>query len=459
MDNIMNEETITALLAKQRTFFATQATKNVEFRIEALKRLKKAIISNEATLNDAIWADLHKSAYEFYLTEISLVLQEIDNHIRNLRKWSKPEHVHTPLTLFPSKSYVVHEPFGVVLIIAPWNYPFQLLINPLIGAVSAGNCAVLKSSPYAPRTSAVMKQIVSSAFNEEYVAYTEGGREVNQLLLAQRFDYIFFTGSASLGRIVMAAAAKNLTPLTLELGGKSPCIVDKDAAIDVAAKRIAWGKLINAGQTCIGVDYLFVHKAVKVKLIESIKRYIKLFYGDNPESSEDFPRIVNDKAMERLAALMTEGNIIEGGELRRDERYIAPTLIDDVKPDFPIMQEEIFGPLLPIMEFTDIQTVIDYINNHEKPLALYFFGGKKEAKRVVAATTSGGACINDTLLHIANHHLPFGGVGNSGMGKYHGRYSFDTFSNKRALFVSKTWFDIFLKYAPYKGLKFLKKIM
>ena len=454
-----NTETITTLVHKQREFFNTQETKKITFRINALKKLRQAIKSQENTLNKAIWTDLHKSPYEFYLTETSIILQEIDYHIHHLNKWSKPQKAKTPFTLFPSKSYTLHEPFGIVLIIAPWNYPLQLLINPLIGAISAGNCAILKSSPYAPATSAALKKIITTHFEDKYIALVEGGRETNQQLLNQRFDYIFFTGSPALGRIVMEAAAKNLTPVTLELGGKSPCIVDKSADIHTAAKRVIWGKLINAGQTCIAPDYLLVHQDIKKQLLETLQNYIKIFFGNNPETSPDFGRIINEKAMQRLLKLLENGKIIEGGKFDLEKRYIAPTIIDEITPDSPIMQEEIFGPLLPVMTFNDLDQVIQFINQREKPLALYYFGSRREAKKILQQTTSGGICINDTLMHIANPYLPFGGVGNSGLGKYHGQYSFECFSNKRAVLISRTWFDIFLKYPPYRNLKLLKKLL
>jgi aldehyde dehydrogenase (NAD+) len=343
----------------------------------------------------------------------------------------------------------MYEPLGVALIIAPWNYPFQLLMNPLVGAISAGCCAVLKPSPYAPATAKVMEEMIAETFSSRYISVVQGNRETNTILLEQRFDLIFFTGSPDLAKKVMTAAAKYLTPLVLELGGKSPCIVDKDADISMAAKRIAWGKTINSGQTCIAPDYLFIHRSVKDLFIEKYKERINIMFGNDCKQSKYYPRIVNDKAMERLKKLMLDGNIVFGGEIDENERYIAPTLIDDVKPEYPVMQEEIFGPILPIMTFDDISQTTDYINAHEKPLALYYFGKNKTAKDILLKTTSGGGCINDTVMHVANHSLPFGGVGNSGMGKYHGKESFLTFSNKRAIVKSPLWFDMAVKYAPY----------
>lgn len=342
---------------------------------------------------------------------------------------------------------------------APWNYPFNLLICPLVGAISAGCCAVLKPSPYTPRTAAVMEQMISETFPQNYISVVQGDRHVNTLLLAERYDIIFFTGSPSLGKLVMEAAAKNLTPCVLELGGKSPCIVDKEANIKIAARRIMWGKTINAGQTCIAPDYLFVHESVKVELFAEMKQAIRDFFGENPETSPFFPRIVNDKAMERLLPLLQQGDIVFGGENNRAERYIAPTVIDNVQPDFAIMQEEIFGPILPVLTFNDINTVIKYVNTHEKPLAFYYFGDHTKAKAVLAQTTSGGACVNDVLMHIANPKLPFGGVGNSGMGQYHHHESFIAFSNRRAVVHSFNWFDLKAKYVPFKGLKPLKRFL
>ncbi|MDR3046531.1 MAG: aldehyde dehydrogenase [Bacteroidales bacterium] len=448
---------ITTLVANQRQFFATHQTKNVNFRIQQLKKFKSIIYQYEQQLYDALWTDLHKCPQEAFMTEISIVISEIDNHIKHLKKWAKPHHVTSPMALMPSKSKIIYEPLGVALIIAPWNYPFQLLMNSLVGAISAGCCAVLKASPYTEATAQVMENMVSYCFPPEYVGFTQGNREVNQMLLEEHFDVIMFTGSPDLGKIVMNAASKYLTPTILELGGKSPCIVDKDTNIAIAAQRIAWGKTINAGQTCIAPDYLFVHQSVKQDFIDCFKNVIRKMYGEDCQKSPHYTRIVNDKAVERLQQLMKDGNIVFGGETDEKERYIAPTLIDNVKPDFPIMQEEIFGPLLPMMTFCDINEVLNYVNLHEKPLAFYYFG--KNSKEVLYKTTSGGACVNDTLMHIVNHHLPFGGVGNSGMGKYHGIESFMAFSNKRAVVCSPTWIDMTIKYAPYKSYQIVKKLM
>ncbi|MBN1142817.1 MAG: aldehyde dehydrogenase [Bacteroidales bacterium] len=451
--------TIESLLQSQRTFFATHETKIMDFRIHNLKKFRSAILRYESKIAAALWTDLHKSYEEAYMTEISLVLGEINNHLKHIKRWAKPKKAKTPLVLLPSHCRLLHEPLGVALIMAPWNYPFQLLMNPLVGAISSGCCAMLKPSPYTPTVARVMQEMLSETFDANYIAVAQGNREVNQVLLEQRFDVIFFTGSPSLGKTVMKAASQYLTPVVLELGGKSPCIVDRDANIAVAAKRIAWGKCINAGQTCIAPDYLFVHKEVKEQLLEKMEAAIREMHGDDPRHSKFYPRIVNEQAMERLQLLMKHGKIRFGGEVEMSEKYIAPTLIDEIQPDFPVMQEEIFGPVLPVMTFEDISEVLSYVNGHEKPLAFYYFGKNRAAKEILGKTTSGGGCINDTLLHIVNHRMPFGGVGNSGMGKYHGKYSFMAFSNARAMVFTPSWIELPLKYPPYKYFKWIKKIL
>lgn len=454
-----SKDTIIKYIESQRAFFATDQSKDIDFRLKQLHKIKEAVLKYQAQIEDALWKDLHKSPEEAYLTEISIVTGEINNHIKHLRKWAKTRRVRTPMHVLPSSSKLIYEPLGVSLIIAPWNYPFHLLINSLIGAISSGCCSVLKPSPYTPTVAQVMEDMITEYFPADYICVVQGNREVNQILLEQRFDIIFFTGSPALGKIIMQAAAKNLTPVVLELGGKSPCIVDKDANIDIAAKRIAWGKLINAGQTCIAPDYLFAHSSIKDELLDKIAFHIKEMYGENIKESRFYPRIVNDKAVERLEKLLQEGKIHSGGEIDKEERFIAPTIIDNVNPDFLIMQEEIFGPILPVMTFDDIDETINYINKNEKPLAFYYFGKNKKAKNMLTKTTSGGATINDTLMHITNHNLPFGGVGNSGMGNYHGKESFLAFSNKRAVVRTPTWIDLPFKYPPFKYFKIAKKII
>ena len=444
-------------LTEQRAFFRSRGTSSVKFRIEQLSKLKKLIKANQSEIEAALWSDLRKSPEEVYLTEVSIVLQELDNHIRSLKKWSKPQKVSTPIHLLPSSSSITCEPLGVALIIAPWNYPFQLVINPLIGAISAGCCAILKPSPNADATAKLIEQMIKELYDPNYIDIVLGGREVNEILLEQKFDVIFFTGSTALGKVVSRAAAENLTPLILELGGKSPCIVDHDANLDITAKRTVWGKFINAGQTCIAPDYLFVHKSVKAELLSKLKAEIINMYGEVASESRVYPRIVNSVAMDRLKELMNEGDIYCGGDINEKDRYIAPTVIDNIYPDSLIMQDEIFGPILPIMTFDDITEVFDYLDNREKPLALYYFG--RDSATVMNNTTSGGMCVNDTLMHITNHNIPFGGVGSSGMGKYHGKESFLAFSNRRGVVSTPTWIDLPFKYAPFKYFKLIKRIL
>lgn len=453
------EEIIVKNIAAQHAFFRTHQTRNIEFRRNQLLNLKQTVLKYQKKIEEALWKDLHKSPEETYLTEISIVINEIDNHIKHLKKWTKPKKVSTPIHLQPSSSKIIYEPLGVSLIVAPWNYPFQLLFNPLLGSISSGGCAILKPSPDAPTIAKVMENIITETFDPNYINVIQGGRKTNTILFAQQFDVIFFTGSTKVGKVVMKAAAENLTPVILELGGKSPCIVDADANIDIAAKRITWGKLINAGQTCIAPDYLYVHHSVKDELLRKIVSNINQMYGENIKECRFFPRIVNDRAWERLTHLLKEGTIYSGGEIDAKDRFIAPTIIDQVKPDFQIMKEEIFGPILPVITFKHIEEPIKFINKNNKPLAFYYFGKNKKAQQVLSKTSSGGACINDVLIHIGNHNLPFGGVGNSGMGRYHGHESFLAFSHQRAVVTSPTWIDIPLKYIPFKYFEWVKKII
>lgn len=454
-----SETKIDQVQKEQRNFFGTHETKDISFRINQLKKFRSAIQKYEQKITEALWKDLHKSPEEAYLSEISIVLQEIDLHLKNLKKWSKPKSVSTPLHLLPSKGYIIHEPLGNALIIAPWNYPFQLLMNPLVGAISAGCCAILKPSEFTPETAQVMQEIVEETFEEKYIVIVQGGKEIGEFLLQKRWDLIFFTGSTAVGKIVMKAAAEHLTPVVLELGGKSPCIIDEDADLNIAARRIAWGKTINAGQTCIAPDYLLAHEKIKEKLASKISAEIKGMYGKNIKESKFYPRIVHEKAFDRLSELMTDGNIISGGEKDREEKFIAPTILGNIKPEDEIMQQEIFGPLLPILEFSKIEKALEFINEKEKPLALYYFGHNKKAQEVLKKTSSGGACINDTLMHITNHYLPFGGVGSSGQGKYHGKESFKSFSHERAVVMTPTWIDLPMKYVPFKHFKWIKKFI
>ena len=454
-----SKERIIEIVSSQKALFQSGVTLDIEYRLSALHALKKALLKWEKPLTEALWRDLHKSYEEAYLTELSIVLAEIDNHISHLKKWAAPKRCSTPLKMFPSRSKVISEPLGCSLIIAPWNYPVQLLLNPLVGAISAGCTAVLKPSPYVESVSKVIEELIAETFSENYIAVVQGNRDVNTILLEQRYDIIFFTGSPSLGRKVMSAAATNLTPVVLELGGKSPCIVDSSANIATVARRIAWGKSLNAGQTCIAPDYLLVHKSVKAKLIEALDREFKSLLGENPKHSKHFVRIVNDRAFDRLVGYLEGADIVVGGEYDKSERFIAPTVVDNVKRDSPIMTEEIFGPIFPIVTFSDIDEAVQFVTGREKPLALYYFGDKKSAKYILKHTSSGGACINDTIMHIANENMPFGGVGNSGMSSYHGVESFNVFSHRRAVVTTPTWIDVPFRYMPYKMFSLVKKLL
>ena len=444
---------------KLRHFFASGHTRDIKFRRESLKRLRQAIITHDAAIVAALQKDLHKSAYESQMTEIGMVLQELKIQLRHMNRWSRPQHKRTPFFLFGSRSRVFREPYGTVLIMAPWNYPFQLQLVPLIGAVAAGNCVLLKPSPLAPATTKVTEQIIREAFVPEHVTLLPGGPEIARQLLQESFDYIFFTGSPQTGREVMQAAAERLIPVTLELGGKSPCIVDAEANIELAARRIVWGKFLNAGQTCVAPDYVLVHVSQETALKEKMAQYITRFFGNTPEKSPDYPRMITPEAVIRMERLMQSGHIFCGGTVNRSERYVSPTLLDDLSPDSPLMQEEIFGPLLPILTFSSRAEAIQFVTARPSPLALYYFGKESGAREIIRQTQSGGVCINDTILHLANLHLPFGGQGNSGLGHYHGQYSFETFSRPRAALSSSTRIDIPLRYPPYKYLKLLKKII
>lgn len=453
------ESVIGENLERQRAFFASHQTKSVRFRLIQLKKLRNLVVRYEEKIIKALHADLGKSPEEAFLTEISVVTGELDHHIKNLKRWSRPRRVSTPVHLLPSSGKVLYEPLGIALIVSPWNYPFQLLFNPLIGAISAGCCSILKPSPDTPAVASLMEEMICECFPSDYIAVLQGGKETNTLLLKHRFDIIFFTGSPRVGKVFMKAAAEHLTPVVLELGGKSPCIVDQQANLNIAAKRIAWGKLINAGQTCIAPDYLLVHESVKEELMEKIVQKIESMYGPDISKSRFYPRIVNERAMERLTGLIQQEKVRNGGEADIKARYMAPTLLDNVKPEDPVMQEEVFGPILPVITFGHIDQATDYINRQEKPLALYYFGKRGKAKAVLSKTTSGGGCINDTLMHVTNHNLPFGGVGNSGTGRYHGKDSFLAFSNRRSIVSTPTWVDLPVKYVPFKYFKLIKRLL
>ncbi|MBH1939511.1 aldehyde dehydrogenase [Mobilitalea sibirica] len=452
---------IKSILEHQRNYFASGVTREVSFRKMQLRKLYQAIRNHEADILNALKQDLNKSDFEGYMTEIGMVYDELRFVINKLSRWAKPKRVRTPIAHFISSSKIYSEPYGVVLIIAPWNYPFQLAIEPLIGAIAAGNCAVVKPSNYSPNVSSVIDTILKEAFEASYVSVIQGGREANQNLLEERFDYIFFTGSVAVGKVVMEAAAKHLTPISLELGGKSPCIVDETANLELAAKRIVWGKYLNSGQTCVAPDYLLVHKSIKEELVSRMKKYITSFYGKEPHNNKEYPKIINEKHYRRLLGLVKDSHIVVGGRGNDLTHQIEPTMLDQVNWNSAVMGEEIFGPILPILEFEDLREVVVEINKHPKPLALYFFTNDKTHERYVLKHTSyGGGCINDTVVHLATSHMPFGGVGESGMGGYHGKASFDTFSHKKSVLKKSNLIDIPLRYPPYKNhLKLLKKIM
>ena len=458
------QQYITSTLQKQRAYFQAGHTLPLSMRKDMLRQLDEAMHRYEKQLAEALWTDLHKSYEEAYLTELSIVYGEIRNHLRHMRRWARPERKSSPLAILPATSKIVKQPLGNALIIAPWNYPVQLLLNPLVGALSAGCTAMLKPSPYVPNVSRVLTEMIRSTFRPEQVAIVEGNREVNQMLLAERWDIIFFTGSPSLGKMVMEAASKHLTPVVLELGGKSPCIIDRDANLKVAAKRVAWGKALNAGQTCIAPDYLMIHEDVKDKFLQLLVKEWKHLLTKDPQKAKHFVRIVSDKALERLISYLPNsqspiayGQIYHGGKYDRAERYLSPTILTDVSPDAPVMQEEIFGPIFPVLTFKHMEEVTKFVAKRERPLALYYFG--KQGDYILRHTISGGTCINDVIMHIVNHDMPFGGVGNSGMGTYHGKESFMTFSHRRSVVSTPTFIDMPFRYMPYKLFKIIKRMV
>jgi aldehyde dehydrogenase (NAD+) len=459
--NTVETKAIKTIIAQQRAYFNSGATKSVKFRKEQLTRLKNLVSRHEADFIEALKKDLRKHEFEAYATEIGFVLIELKKAISNIDKWTKPRTVPTPLFHFNGNSYVQPEPYGVTLIISPWNYPFQLLFAPLVGAMAAGNTAVLKPSEFAPATSAMIAKVISENFAPEYIACVEGGVPESKALLEEKFDYIFFTGGTNVGRIVYQAAAKHLTPVTLELGGKSPCIVDRDTNIALTAKRIVWGKFVNAGQTCIAPDYILVDKAVKDQLVAKIIEYVKKSYGSDAQRSEHYPRIINNQHLKRVAAYIEDGDILFGGKVDAADNYIEPTLLENVSEDAKVMTDEIFGPVLPIIAYDNMKEAIDFINKRPKPLALYIFSkDEKKVQKVLSETSAGGVTVNDTLLHIANPHLPFGGVGDSGIGAYHGQLSFDVFSHMKSVLRRTFLVDDPVRYAPYKlKISWLRRLM
>jgi aldehyde dehydrogenase (NAD+) len=459
MSIVMNVP-IPELIQAQRKFFATGKTRDRDFRIQQLESLERAIVANQDKIVAAVQSDLGRAAFEAYF-EIA-TLSEIKLALKQLKKWMKPRRVTTSLDVFPASAWVQPEPLGVALIIGPWNYPFQLMMSPLVGAIAAGNCAILKPSEYAPEMSKLVTELVLSTFDSDYIAVVEGDAQTSQELLAQKFDHIFFTGGTEIGRIIMQAAAKHLTPVTLELGGKSPCFIDASVRLDYAAKRIAWGKFINAGQTCIAPDYILVDAAVKDEFIVQLRKAIGELYGENPAVSPDYARIVNQRQLDRLKGLLGSGTIVIGGQVNDADRYLAPTVLDHVGWNDRVMESEIFGPILPILTYDNLDDAIALVNERPKPLALYIFSKSDNFQTTIVNTiSSGGVCINDTVLQVSVGNLPFGGVGDSGTGSYHGKASFDTFSHDRSFLKRSILFDLDWRYAPYTDdrLKFLKKIV
>jgi len=457
----MDRADIAGIVSTQRAFFNTGKSKDLSFRIAQLALLRKIIDDNEDAICEALKLDMNKPKFEAYVGEIAMVTNEIDYAIRHLKSWARPKRVMTPLVHFPARSHIYSEPLGVVLIIGTWNYPIQLVLCPLVGAMAAGDSSILKPSRMAPHTADLIARMMTENFDPGLLAVVQGGSEAVNTLLENQLDHIFFTGGTSVGRIIAEAAARKLTPVTLELGGKSPCLVDREVHLDYAARRITWGKFFNAGQTCVAPDYLMVHTSIKNEILEHIRGYIGEFYGEDPHNSPDYARIINDKHFDRLSGLLEEGDILIGGKTNSADKYIAPTVIDNVSWDHKIMQEEIFGPLLPVIEYEDLAQAVSTINRHPKPLSFYLFSTNKGTQeRVLKETTSGGCTINDTIVHLSTQTLPFGGVGESGIGKYHGQASFDIFSNKKSVLYRSFLLDLKLRYAPYGNkLPWVKKLL
>tara|TARA_B100000929_G_scaffold168705_1_gene133600 strand:- start:1658 stop:3034 length:1377 start_codon:yes stop_codon:yes gene_type:complete len=446
-------------IENQENYFRNGNTLPISKRKKLLKNLKKEILSNEDKIFQALNNDLRKSNYETYLTEIGILISEIDLFLSNLKKWAKPKKVKSSLLSFPSSDYIYSEPYGKVLIISPWNYPFQLAVLPLMSAVAAGNTVVLKPSEHAPNTSSLIKEIIEKIFDKSHALVVEGAAETASKLLEYRWDYIFFTGSVKIGKIVATAAAKHLTPTTLELGGKNPCIIDDSVDLRLTSRRIVWGKFVNAGQTCIAPDFLIVKRNIKEQLIDHLSKEIERAYGKDPKESEDYPRIVNKTNLSRLSNMIKDTKILFGGEYDIETCYFSPTIIDEPRIDSPIMDEEIFGPILPIISYDDENQIEKLISKYEKPLALYVFSTNKIfSEKIIRKYSFGGGAINDTIIHVGNPNLPFGGVGYSGIGAYHGKSSFDLLSHKKSIVKKGNWLDIKIRYAPYKGkLEYVKK--
>lgn len=448
----MTRDEIISIVKFQREYFAMGETLSVKFRLGMLKKLKRVILEYEDKINSAIKEDLGKSSFESYMCETGIVLSEISYMIKHIKSFSRDEAVLSPLAQFPSRSFVKKSPYGVCLIMSPWNYPFLLSMEPLVNALAAGNCATVKPSAYSPATTKVVKEIIEKTFDKKYVAVIEGGREENSYLLDEKFDYIFFTGGKTVGRLVMEKASKHLTPVTLELGGKSPCIVDKSADVKLCAKRVVWGKYLNCGQTCVAPDYVLCHKAIKTEFIQCVKKEIEKQFK-NALECENYGKIINGKHFERIMGLIDKDKVVIGGKCNEVTLKIEPTVMDGVKWTDKVMGEEIFGPIMPVLEFDDIEEVIKTVNNNPSPLALYVFAKDKAViKSVTERCLFGGGCINDTIIHLATSRMGFGGVGESGMGAYHGKYGFDTFSHKKSIVDKKLWLDLPMRYQPFKKI-------
>ena len=445
---------IQALVAAQRAYFNTGATLPLAARKAALKRLRGTIKANEADISAVLRADLNKSPTESYMCEVGLTLSELSFVEKRLARWMADRPHLTPLAQFPARSFTAVSPYGVVLIMSPWNYPFLLTMEPLIGAIAAGNCAVVKPSAYSPAASAVIRDILAECFPAEFVSVVEGGREANQALLDQKFDYIFFTGGVEVGKEVMSKAAVHLTPVTLELGGKSPCIVDSTARLDLAAKRLVFGKLLNCGQTCVAPDYLLIDRRVKDRFLACVTRWITVMYGQNPLDNAGYVRMVNQKHFDRVMGLIDQSKVVFGGRGDRSTLKIQPTILDNVSPEDPVMQEEIFGPVLPVLTFDRVEEAAAFVNARPHPLAVYLFSREKRTQELFLRRVSfGGGCINDTIIHLATSRMGFGGVGNSGMGSYHGRNSFNTFSHRKSIVKKSNLLDLPVRYPPYSPTK------
>jgi aldehyde dehydrogenase (NAD+) len=450
-------------LEKMRKHFNNGATRPYAFRKEQLMKLKASILNHEQDLYDALYTDLKKSPEEVWATETGMVIAELNAAISNLRSWMAPERVTTNLLNLPSRSKVIKEPLGVVLIIGPWNYPFQLLINPLIGAIAAGNCVVVKPSEFAPATDAVMKKIIAETFSSEYILYVQGdgAAVIPGMMNNFSFDHVFYTGSTEVGKIIYKMAAERLVPVTLELGGKSPCVVEADANINVAARRIAMTKFSNAGQMCVAPDYLLVHESIKDKLVDALKEAALKFFSDKPEESYSYGKIINEKQFNRIAGYLSQGKIAYGGRTDKEKLFIEPTILTDISMNGSIMKDEIFGPILPVIPFNTMEEAKAIIQNNPNPLSFYIYtSSNKKEKEWLDAVPAGGSCVNNSSWHLTNHNLPFGGRGFSGTGCYHGKYSFETFSHKKAVMKTPTWFDPNIKYPPFKGkLKLFKWVI